>query len=113
MTNRTFTPAEIETIQIKIMALLCYVKTHDRRTMPRCFQFCEKIIRNINACRDVCYAQIDELTALIKSDWRSACEIHAGLPAYYMPSDNAEIMTSMNRAIAAQISEIDELIDER
>jgi len=36
--DQTFTPEQIETIQIKMIALLYYVKKHDARPLPECLQ---------------------------------------------------------------------------
>ena len=111
MKNQAFTPEQLETIQLKVMALLFYVKTHDNRTLPHCFSFCERIVRNIDISRDGCYAEIEELTQLIKEDWRSACHFRVGLLEYYIPNDELEIQKSMNTAISKQISEIEEHIN--
>ena len=111
MENHTFTPEEIERIQLNLMALLFYVKTHDKRNLPHCFRICERIIRNIDICRSECYSDIDELSRLIKEDWHASMEVHAGLPAYYIPNEAREVMISMNRAVSRQIADIAEFID--
>jgi len=105
-----FTPEELENIQLKIMALLYYVKKYDKRKLPHCFGFCERIVRNIDISRAACYSGIDELTQLIIDDWKSACGAPVGLYDYYIPSDDAEIRKAMNRALSSQISDIDKCI---
>ena len=113
MKKQTFTPEQLETIQLNVIALLCYVKKHEGRTLPHCFGFCERIVRNIDISRDGCYAEREELTKLIKDNWRGACRFRAGLPEYYIPNDELEIRVSMNRAISKQISEIEKHINTR
>ena len=111
--EQAFTPEQLETIQIKLIALLCYVKKHDARPLPECFRFCERIVRNIDISRDACYAESDELTQLIKDHWRSACHFRVGLSDYCIPNDEMEIQVNMNRAIAKQVSEIEQHINVR
>ena len=111
MKNQAFTPEQLETIQLNVIALLCYVKKHDGRELPHWFSHCERIVRNIDISRDAGYTERHELTELIKGDWRSACHFRAGLPDYYLPNDTVEVRTSMNRAISKQISKIEEHIN--
>ena len=111
MKNQEFTPEQLEIIQLSMIALLSYVKKHDNRMLPNSFQFCERIVRNIDISRDGCYAESLELTELIRRDWRSACHFRVGLSDYYIPNDKPEIQTSMNRAISKQISIIKEYIE--
>ena len=63
-------------------------------------------------CRDNNYEDIDELSKLIKTDWKSALEPHTGLSNYYIPSSIFQIQKSMNAAISDQIFVITKLIDE-
>ena len=111
MGNLTFSPEQLETIQLKVMGLLFYVKKHDSRTLPDCFRFCERIVRNIDICRIGCYVDIDELTQLIKEDWRMASHFRVGMPEYYIPNDEIKIRKSMNKALSIQILDIGEHIN--
>ena len=107
MENAVFSPEQLETIQLKIIALICYARKHDSRPLPNYFRTCERIVRNIDISRADRYAERHELTRLIKDDWRSACHFRAGLPEYYIPSDDLEIRKSMNTALSKQIAEIE------
>ena len=111
MKNQAFTPEQLETIQLKVMALLVYVKTHDRKTLPYCFQVCERIVRNIDVSRSYCYGELMELTELIIEDWRIAFHSRVGLLDYCIPNDEPELQKSMNTAIHKQISDIEEYIN--
>ena len=111
MKNQMFTPDQLETIKLKVIALLSYVKKHDGMELPHCFRFCEKIVRNIDISRDAHYAESNELTALIKDDWRIAFRSRDGLLEYYIQNDEFEVQRNMNAVISKQISEIDEYIN--
>ena len=111
MKNQVLPPEQIELVQIKLMALLVYAKKLDGRPLPHCFRHCERIVRNIDIFRNSCYDGIDELTQLIKEDWRAACHPRAGFSEYYIPNDEAEIRKCTNLALFKQISEIEELIN--
>ncbi|WP_322459363.1 hypothetical protein, partial [Clostridium perfringens] len=106
-----FTTKQIETIQLNIIALLCYIKRHDEGALPRCFKFCEIIVKNIDICRNNGYSDIDELSEYIRQDWNSAMEIHTGLPEYYIPNCNFEIQKAINEAIKRQIMFIEEYLN--
>lgn len=107
MAEQIYTPQKIEELQMQLLALVSYVKRHDKQTLPRCVSFCETIIRNIDICRANGYVDIEELSALIRQDWNSAMEIHTGLPEYYIPNDVFAVQQSMNAAISAQIRAIE------
>ena len=107
MAEHTFTPEEIEIIQLNVIGLLFYVKIHDKRDLPHCFRHCERIVKNIDVCRSESYADIEELTRRIKEDWRTACGAHNSLLDYCIPNAEMEIQKNMNRAISRQISAID------
>ena len=111
MVEHTFTPEEIEIIQLNVIGLLFYVKIHDKRDLPHCFRNCERIVKNIDVCRSECYADIEELTTLIKEDWRTACGAHDSLLDYYIPNVELEIQKNMNCAISRQISSIKRYIN--
>ena len=106
MAKQTFMPEEIETIQLNVIGLLFYVKMHDKRELPPCFRRCEIIIKNIDTCRNGCYSNIEELTQLIKEDWRSAFGAHTGMLEYYIPDEKFEVQKNMNSAISKKISVI-------
>ena len=107
MAEHAFTPEEIEIIQLNLIGLLFYVKIHDKRDLPYCFRHCERIVKNIDVCRSECYADIEELTMLIKKDWRSACGAHNSLLDYCIPNAEMEIQKNINLAISRQISVIE------
>ena len=111
MLNQVFTPEQLETIQLNVLALMCYAKKHDANTPPHWFRHCERIVGNIDISRDGGYAESSELTELIKSDWRSACHFRAGLPEYYIPNDEPEIRKSVNIAFHKQVASIEEYIN--
>ena len=106
MAKYTFTPEEIEIIQLNVIGLLFYVKMHDKRDLPHCFRNCERIVKNIDVCRSESYADIEELTRLIKEDWCTAFGAHVGLYEYNIPNGEFEIQKSMNHAISRQLSVI-------
>ena len=111
MKAQTFTPEQLETIQLKIMALLVYVRTHDSRELPYCFRHCERIVKNINICRSGCYSGIEELTQLIREDWRSASHVRTGLGEYCIPNAEMAIQINMNTAISKQILAIEKQVN--
>ena len=110
MAKHTFTPEEIEIIQINVIGLLFYVKIHDKRDLPHCFRNCERIVKNIDICRSDCYADIEELTTLIKEDWHTSFGARTGLLDYCIPNAEMEIQKNMNCAISRQISVIERYI---
>lgn len=111
MSKNVFTPKQIETIQLNIMALMCYIKRHDKGALPRCFEFCETIVKNIDICRNNGYSDIDELAEYIRQNWNSAIEIHTGLPEYYISNCNFEIQKAINEAIKIQMMFIEEFLN--
>ena len=111
MKERTFTPEQLEIIQLNVMALLTYVKTHDSRVLPQCFRPCERIVKNINICRSSCYSEIEELTQLIREDWRIASHVRTGLSEYCIPNAEMAIQINMNTAISKHILVIEEQIN--
>lgn len=111
MRKNIYTAKEIEKIQLNMIALLYYVKIHDKLNLPMCFQFCERIVKNIDICRDNKYENISELSMLIRSDWNSVMEPHVGLSNYYIPNSIFQIQKAMNTTIAEQILVLGRLID--
>lgn len=111
MKKNYYTPQQIEKIQLNILALLYYVKMHDKSQLPGCFQSLERIVKNIDVCRNNNYDDIDELSNLISSDWKSAMIPRVGLCDYFIYDNNAEIRESMNTALCDQISVLNKLMD--
>lgn len=107
-----YTAEELEKLQLALFGLLCYARRHDRRELPPCFGACERIVRNIDLCRSGGYTELDraELSQLIREDWRSAMELHSGLPEYYIPEERMEIQRSMNHALHRQVEVVDRLV---
>ena len=110
MKRKRYVPEEVEQIQMALLALVCYAKRHDSRELPHCFQFCNRIVRNIDICRANQYEGLDELSELIQREWRCAMENHAGLPEYYIPNSDFKVQSSMAHAMGRQVSAVDHLI---
>lgn len=110
MNKTPYAPNQIEMIQLNMIALLDYIKRIDKNSLPRAFEFCEIIIKNIDICREDDYKDIDELSKLIREDWKCAMESHSGLPEYYIQNKIFRIQSSVNEAISKQIVVIDKLI---
>ena len=111
MKKNIYTAEQIEKIQLNMIALLYYIKKHSTSNLPRCFKFCETIIKNIDICRENKYEDINELSMLVREDWNSAMEVHTGLPEYYMPNNSFEIQKAMNIVIHEQILVVGKLIE--
>ena len=67
---------------------------------------------NIDICRNANYGDIEELSAYIRQDWKSAMESHCGLPEYYIVHEDFRVQYSMNSAISEQIKAIGQRIDQ-
>ena len=116
-----YTPEQLEYIQFYILGLLSYMKRNLTGRYPHSFDFCKRIIRNIDMCRKGNYVGIDELTLLIRQDWESAMDSHGGknpdalLEIYIcFRNDNGEnldtVSKTVNQTIGMFISTLDRLI---
>lgn len=96
----------------KIIRQLITVGTkYDIHPLPRCFQFCRTIDKNITICIQNHYTDVDTLIEFIQEDWKSAMHSHTGLPEYYLQVfDKSQKLTRQNQKISKLIRKIDKLI---
>lgn len=106
-----FSVEELSKLYIMFNNFVKYVKENDKRKLPRCFDYCNTIIHNIEICKSNNWDDIEELSLYINQDWNSAMEIHTGLPEYYIPNEVFQIQKRTNKIIGNYIVEIGKIIE--
>lgn len=79
--------------------LLALALEHGGNKLPKCFEFCRRIVKNISICADNGYQDMAVLSGYIAEDWKSAMDVHCGLPAYYFGREKPEEMTEQNQKL--------------
>lgn len=81
------------------------------RPLPRCFQFCRTIDKNITICIENHYTDFDILMEYIQEDWKSAMHSHTGLSEYYLQiCDKSRKLTRKNRKVKKLLWKADKQI---
>lgn len=80
------------------------------RRMPRCYQFCETILKNIEICRVGNWNDIEELSKYIKCDWDEATSLHYGRYEYDFYLHEYDLNGEINTKIDQCINEINSCI---
>lgn len=101
---------ELHCLQAYVRQLITIAEQNDSRPIPHCFQFCRTIDHNITICIQNHYADIDILMEYIQADWKSAMNVHTGLPEYYIQDEKDNKQKRKNQKIEALIHKIDQII---
>ncbi|MGN1404504.1 MAG: hypothetical protein ACI4XB_09310 [Ruminococcus sp.] len=98
-------------LQALIREIIAIAEQNYPNPLPRCFQFCRTIDKNITICIENHYTDVDALIEYIQEDWKSAMHSHTGLPEYYLQViDKSQKLTRQNQKISKLIRKIDKLI---
>lgn len=101
---------ELECIRQQMEKFIFFVKEHNQKPLPRCFHFCNLIIKNIDISEANAWDGREELSEYISQDWKAAMEIHAGLPEYYILCKTNFETKKINKEIYDYIVKLDKLI---
>ena len=108
--KKVYSIVELECIRKHMEEFVEFAGKNDANTLPRCFHFCNLIIKNINICEKNDWDSIEELSEYVFDDWCSAMEIHAGLPEYYILGNTNSETQRINKEIEDYIMGLDKLI---
>ncbi len=109
--RRKYPTEQLEAIKMHLLELVKFVQEQDKRDLPRCFEYCKLILKNIDICINSEYEGIEELTEVIQRDWKNVLENHSGLAEYYIPNENFVVQKSLNEQLAQLIWQVDEAVE--
>ncbi|MDD6651310.1 MAG: hypothetical protein PUE49_03825 [Eggerthellales bacterium] len=106
----TFTKERLDQIESKMLEFMHFVADRNGGGLPSCFQPCGRILNNIQICKEHDYANMEELTYVVQSDWYATQDPLRGLNSFTVPCDSLQERVEFNNTYANYIKDLEVLI---
>ena len=106
MKKKSYTQSQLIEIRSFVNRLISLAEENDNRKLPRCFDFCKTICKNITICEANGFTDADVLSDYITEDWNHAMELHCGLPEYYFENTDRDRQMELNDELSKLLAAI-------